>query len=227
MLGAVELRGDETVVDVGCGNGNDQRQLRAAGHTGTILAFDLSVGMLRTLDEAVPATNADVAALPLRDGAADVALAMHMLYHCPDLPAAVAELRRVVRPGGTLVASTNAAAHFVELRELWTEVLSEAAGRAVRPWHGSTERFALEAAAELLGASFDDVRIQPTTNRLLVPEVDPVVAYVASTRDLSQHDVDDGTWAAALGLLRARVADHIAADGSFAITTASGVAVAT
>ena len=31
----------------------------------------------------------------------DVALAMHMLYHVPDVPAAVAELRRIVKPGGT------------------------------------------------------------------------------------------------------------------------------
>lgn len=226
VLGAIELQGDETVVDVGCGNGNDQRQLRAAGHTGTILAFDLSIGMLRTLEDGVPRANADVAALPLRDGAADVALAMHMLYHCPDLPGAVAELRRVVRPGGTLLASTNATAHFEELRQLWTECLSDVAGRSVRPWHGSTERFPLEGAADVLGLAFDDVHVVPTTNRLLVPEVGPIVTYVASTRDLSQHDVDDETWAAGLGLLRERVAARIAADGAFVITTASGVAVA-
>lgn len=226
VLGAVDLTGDETIVDVGCGNGNDQRQLRAAGHAGPILAFDLSVGMLQTLDAGVPSANADVAALPLRDGTADVALAMHMLYHCPVLPDAVAELRRIVRPGGTLLASTNALAHLQELRELWTEALSDAAGRSVRPWHGSTERFPLEKAADVLGTSFDDVRVQLTTNRLLLPEVAPVVAYVASTRDLSQHDVDDATWAAALDLLTERVTARLAAEGVLAITTASGVAVA-
>ncbi|MDQ3108049.1 MAG: class I SAM-dependent methyltransferase [Actinomycetota bacterium] len=93
VLGAIDLDGDETVIDVGCGNGRDGRQLLAANHAGPIIGFDLSVGMLRMVVGQVPAVNADVAALPLRDGAADVALASHMLYHCPDLPAAVAELR--------------------------------------------------------------------------------------------------------------------------------------
>ncbi|MDQ3108050.1 MAG: hypothetical protein M3Q68_09635 [Actinomycetota bacterium] len=59
-----------------------------------------------------------------------------------------------------------------------------------------------------------------------MPDVEPVIAYVASTRDLSQHDVDDETWSAALVLLAERVHAVLATDGVFAITTASGVAVA-
>lgn len=53
------------------------------------------------------------ARLPLGDGGVDVVLAMHMLYHVPDVPAPVAELRRIVKPGGTLLASTNSGGVFV------------------------------------------------------------------------------------------------------------------
>jgi ubiquinone/menaquinone biosynthesis C-methylase UbiE len=51
-----------------------------------VLGLDLSPGMLATIRERAPGAallNADAAALPLRDAAADLSLAMHMLYTCP------------------------------------------------------------------------------------------------------------------------------------------------
>jgi SAM-dependent methyltransferase len=226
VLGAVSLAGDEVVLDVGCGNGNDVRDLLAAGFGGPIVGFDLSVGMLRTVQPlGVPVANADAAALPVRDGAADVALAMHMLYHCPDIAATIAELRRVVRMGGTLVVSTNARAHLQELRALWTSALSDALGSAIEPWRSAAERFSLEDAPRLIGASFDDVDVQRTDNRLLVTEVEPAVAYVDSTRDLSGHGVSDGVWGAALDVLRSRVRSCIEAEGALALTIVKGVVV--
>ena len=227
VLGVIALRGDEVVVDVGCGNGNDVKDLQAAGFGGTIVGADLSVGMLQTLRPlGVPVLNADAGALPLRDGAADVALAMHMLYHCPDIPATVAELRRVVRRSGSLVVSTNAAAHLQELRWLWTEALTEVVGSDVEPWRSSTERFSLEDAADVLVASFEDVEVHRTDNRLLVPEVEPVVAYVESTRDLSGAGVTDDVWSAAIELLSARVRSVIDVEGALELTVVKGVLVA-
>jgi len=70
----------------------------------------------------IDARVGDVQALPLGEGEFDVAVAAWMLYHAPDLDEALAELGRVLRPGGRLVAVTNASDH---LQELW-----ELAGRA-------------------------------------------------------------------------------------------------
>ena len=61
---------------------------------------------------------ADVQELPFADGEFDVAIAAWMLYHVPDLERGVAELARVLRPGGRLVAATNSRFHLLELREL-------------------------------------------------------------------------------------------------------------
>jgi ubiquinone/menaquinone biosynthesis C-methylase UbiE len=226
VLGAVALRGDELVADVGCGNGNDVRDLQRAAFGGTIVGFDLSVGMLSTVAPlGVPVANADAAFLPLRDGAADVALAMHMLYHCADIAAAVRELRRVVRAGGALVVSTNAVAHLRELRELWTDALSAASGTDVDPWVSAATRFSLEDASAVLGIAFDDVEVQRVDNRLLVTDAEAAVAYVASTRDLSGSDVGDDVWAAALDLLRARVHAVIAERGALELTAIKAVLV--
>ena len=217
---AVELRGDETVIDVGCGNGNDVRQLRAGGHTGTILGFDLSAGMLRTLEADVPAVNADAGALPLRDGVADVALAMHMLYHCPDIPAVVAELRRVVRRGGVFVASTNSVDHLAELGDALSAAVAAAGGRP-RRWGEGPARFSLEHGGEVLARSFATIERHEDRNRLLVTDPDVVVAYVQSVRDLYDEESDD-VWDDALTLLAARVAGEIQEHGAFAISTAAG-----
>lgn len=227
VLGAWSLRGDELVVDVGCGNGNDVRDLLRAGFGGTIVGCDLSVGMLATVAPlGVPLANADAAALPLRDGVVDVALAMHMLYHCPDIGAAVRELRRVVRrDGGVLVVSTNSSVHLEELRRVWTEALSEACGSSVEPWRSVASRFTLEDAPRVLGAAFDDVEVQRTDNRLVVPDVDPLVDYVESTRDLSGLDITDDVWREAVEGLRARLGSAIAEDGAVHLTVVKGVLV--
>lgn len=223
MREVADLRGDETVVDVGCGNGNDARQLRAGGHTGTILAFDLSVGMLRTLDAAVPAANADAGALPLRDESADVALAMHMLYHCPDIPAVLAELRRVLRRGGVLVASTNSVDHLAELGDALSSAVA-AAGGTPRRWGEGPSRFSLEHGGEVLARSFTTVERREDRNRLLVTEVDAVIAYVLSVRDLYGEESDD-VWNRALAILGDRVAGEIQEHGAFAVSTATGTFV--
>ena len=60
----------------------------------------------------------DVQELPFADGEFDCAVAAWMLYHVEDLDRALSELRRVLRPGGRLVAVTNGRQHMEELRRL-------------------------------------------------------------------------------------------------------------
>ena len=64
----------------------------------------------------IDARVGDVQELPFADGDFDVAVAAWMLYHVPDLDRGLAELARVLKPGGRFVAVTNSADH---LRELW------------------------------------------------------------------------------------------------------------
>jgi ubiquinone/menaquinone biosynthesis C-methylase UbiE len=123
------------VADVGCGNGFDLRQLVSGGRCRHAFGLDLSGGMLRSLEELAGRSEwltliqADAQRLPLRDGVVDVALAMHILYHVPDVPAAVAELRRIVRPGGTLLASTNSDGGMAEVHDLLDDAVSDVPGR--------------------------------------------------------------------------------------------------
>ncbi|POX38781.1 SAM-dependent methyltransferase [Streptomyces sp. Ru73] len=102
------LRAGDRVLDAGCGTGRALPALRAAvGPSGTVLAADLTPEMLEAAvragrDAEGALLRADVAALPVRDGALDGVFAAGLISHLADPARDLAELARVVRPGGRL-----------------------------------------------------------------------------------------------------------------------------
>ncbi|NGO76361.1 methyltransferase domain-containing protein [Streptomyces sp. YC504] len=107
-VAAIGLRHGDKVLDAGCGTGRALPVLRAAvGPEGTVLGADLTPAMLR---EALRAGRdadgglllADVARLPLRDGALDAVFGAGLISHLPEPAVNLRELARVVRPGGRL-----------------------------------------------------------------------------------------------------------------------------
>ncbi|MCX6021420.1 MAG: polysaccharide pyruvyl transferase family protein [Chloroflexi bacterium] len=100
-------RAGETALDLGCGPGDTAARLAAAGVR--VVGMDRSAAMLALAHrEAEPRwARADATALPLRDGCLDLAICAGVLEYLPTvaLEAALAELRRTLRPGGRLVIS--------------------------------------------------------------------------------------------------------------------------
>jgi 2-polyprenyl-6-hydroxyphenyl methylase / 3-demethylubiquinone-9 3-methyltransferase len=94
------------LVDLGCGAGLLAPHVRGYRHIGV----DLTASALaQAAQHGVVALRADVSAVPLADGCADVVAAGEILEHVPDLPAVVREACRLLRPGGLLVIDTIAA----------------------------------------------------------------------------------------------------------------------
>jgi SAM-dependent methyltransferase len=98
------LRDGALALDAGAGSGVAGDALRARG--AHVVAADREFDMAAYGAASGPAVTADVTALPFRDGSFDVAAAAFVLNHLPDPAAGLAELRRVTRPGGAVLAST-------------------------------------------------------------------------------------------------------------------------
>ncbi|MFD0683134.1 class I SAM-dependent methyltransferase [Actinomadura fibrosa] len=111
--GMLALAGDVTgrrILDAGCGAGPLAAALRERG--AAVTGIDASAGMLqlarRRLGDGVPLHVADLNdPLPFDDGAFDDVVASLVLHYLEDWGPALAEIRRVLRPGGRLIASVD------------------------------------------------------------------------------------------------------------------------
>jgi hypothetical protein len=93
-------------------------------------------------------------------------------------------------------------------------------------WMRAFERFGLENAPDILGLEFDAVSVVPSYGELVVPEVDPVVRYVESTRSSLEPRLPAGLgWGEAITRIRAEVAREIEATGGFRSATRAGILV--
>ena len=152
------------VLDVGAGTGKLTRAVAGEGHR--VVAVDPSEGMLDALRAAVPGVEARVGtaeSLPAEDGSVDAVVA-GQAYHWFDPPAALPEIGRVLRPGGTLGLLWNSrdetvpwVARFGELifshedgsTELTEPPMRPPFGRATVRWYDHEQHLTVDGLVDL------------------------------------------------------------------------------
>jgi ubiquinone/menaquinone biosynthesis C-methylase UbiE len=213
---------DAHILEVGCGPGWLWRnQLGMVAPSWRILLTDLMPGMTGEAmaalghDVRFGALQMDVQALDLPDAAFDAVVANWMLYHVDDRPRALAEIRRVLKPGGSLLAATNGDAHVAEIDALVNAYLG-----AASPVRGGLA-FSLENGAAQLAPFFERVAMEDRQDVLRITETEVVVRYVLSFNEAKQAIVGDR-----LQELRRRVQEEIASAGAFIVRTHTGVFIA-
>jgi SAM-dependent methyltransferase len=118
VFAAVRKFRPNRILEVGCGEGELAERMVRELHA-HVVAVDQSERMVelaraRRIDTGL----GDVQALDFDDETFDCAVAAWMLFHAQDVDRALAELARVLRRGGRLVAATNGPDHLTELYEL-------------------------------------------------------------------------------------------------------------
>jgi SAM-dependent methyltransferase len=102
LLAALEGTSGRRLADIGGGTGNYSLALKREGWAPVVV--DRSPEMLaRASAKGLETVEADAQRLPLDDGAFDAVMMISMLHHVEDRPAALAEARRILRPGGRLI----------------------------------------------------------------------------------------------------------------------------
>ena len=119
---AAEVRGQGLVCDLGCGPGHVGRYLHDRGVE--LCGIDLSPGMLeqaRRLHPGLEFRQGNLFALDVKDGTFAGLVAFYSIVHIPpaELPRALRELRRVLRPNGPLLLAFHVGEEILHPGELW------------------------------------------------------------------------------------------------------------
>lgn len=176
LLDTLALRGDETVLDAGCGTGRLTRLLLERLPHGRVIALDVSQQMLEGAREnlepdfpgRVEYVRSDLLAINL-DRSVRVVFSTATFHWVPDHPRLFRNLARALEPGGTLLAQMGGKGNLHRLLSRAERVMAEPTYRPYfngwnRPWHFADEQATAQRLAE---AEFRHVTVslfpEPTT----------------------------------------------------------------
>ena len=221
----LDLAPGSSILELGCGPGTLwQKNMERIPRDWKITLSDFSAGMLQEVQHNLPANDErfsfqiiDAQAIPFEDNSFDAVLANHMLYHVPDLPQALSEIRRVLHPQGYFYATTNGNAHLQEIKTFMQQAGFGDRNGVLGYGNGA---FRLENGMELLASWFSQIELRRVENNLAVTEAEPIVAFVLAS--VKPESIDEQK----VKTLRALLDQELAQYGVVHITKDAGIFIA-
>ena len=214
------------ILELGCGPGllwQENAQRVPAGWEITL--SDFSPGMLAQARRSLKGVSRpfdfaviDAQHLSCPPARFDAVIANHFLYHVPDRPRTIAEIRRVLKPGGKLYATTVGDNHMGAL----TRLVERFDAQSEIVIHGRSFPFTLQNGSDQLRAAFAAVKIHRYPDELRVTEAWPLAEYILSS---TRFSVPPGDRLRA-DLLRFLELELAARDGVIVIPKESGIFIA-
>ncbi|EOO32575.1 MULTISPECIES: methyltransferase domain-containing protein [Bacillus cereus group] len=180
VMDHLQLQGDEKILEVGCANGSFLSLLQTNGHTGHLTGLDQSKTMLSeaTIKNSIIEWRlGDAGKLPFEANCYDWIVARHMLYHMKDVEKTIQGFHKVIRPGGTLLATTNSSVTLPRIVEMCNRMLD---AFALPKTISSVTPFCLENGKEILQSVFPTVEETVIHNALVFHHATPIVNYISS-----------------------------------------------
>lgn len=219
----LKLPEDANILELGCGPGYLWQESISRIPAGwRITLSDFSPGMLdaawRNLvvtGRAFQFQEIDAQSIPLEEESFDAVIANHMLYHVPDRPKALGEIRRVLKSGGHLFATTIGQNHLKEMAN-WI--------RQVNPgteFFSFGSPFTLENGLDQLREFFPQVHLFRYPDALHVTDIKSIIAFILSTSHAAEVSEEK------LADLEKELEQELAEKGKIFISKDSGLLEAT
>ena len=229
VFDGLDLPANANILDVGCGPGDLWAgNLDRMPPGWNVTLTDASDGMLRETrsklgeDGRFAFRVADVRDLPFADHSFDAVVANHMLHHLPDTDEALAEISRVLEPGGVLHAAANGRGAHAEMGRM-LRVLDPS--RPDDRYFQSDLSFSLENGKEQLSRWFHEVSLRRRDDAFVVTEVRPLLDYLlsGSAADAVRRRDGDEELERRTAHLEKLLEEEISDRGTIRITKDSGV----
>jgi ubiquinone/menaquinone biosynthesis C-methylase UbiE len=215
----LKLPENARILELGCGHGLLWKENISRIPAGwNITLSDLSSGMLDAAWRNLVVTGRafhfkeiDAQSIPFEDKTFDAVIANHMLYHVPDRPKAIMEIKRVLKPGGRLIATTVGENHMREMIDWYARV------HVSKVWESFANPFTLENGPEQLKPYFPHMSVSHYEDNLQITEIEPIMAYIRSgirVAELSENE---------LAALQQGLEEKLKQKGSIFVTKDSGL----
>jgi len=230
-LDNLKWNGYESILDVGCGPGRWYHAIQKKFPQASYYGIDLFPGMIARHPARSRLALADAQRIPFPDETFDVVMANHMLFHVPDIDRALREFRRVLKPDGTVMATTNSIHNMPELQQIIRRaitLLAPPGTTSIRVPGQAADLFSLESGTRMLSRHFYAVVRYDLPRTLVFQSVDPVLAYLDSTRSVREAELPDGvSWDDVMVIVREQITRLVEHFGELVINSLTGLLVAT
>ncbi len=179
-----EIDDGSKLLELGCGAGDMWKcQHDAVAKCAKLILSDFSEGMVQRTKENLRAYEnieyrvVDIQEIPFDNNSFDIVIANMMLYHVPDLPKGLSEVRRVLKPGGKFYCATYGEHGIVQYMSQLLSIYGVE--------DHVNKNFTLQNGKEILSGIFDTIELLEYPDSLAVTNVDDMVDYIYSLSSMS------------------------------------------
>ncbi len=232
IVNLLKLKGDESILDAGCGNGDLLIEIRNKyKHRGELYGIDIAEGILqkaislnKKTKSKINFQKADIRNFKLPSEHFDIVILKHVLHHVDKPTQAILECRRVLKKNGRLVVVVTGKKSRLLLRQL-KQKIADILSLGFFP--DAEKDINLESISGYLKSQFWNFRIKKFKSNLHLKNSKPYVAYVDSGRDFWAGGIKDEKWREVLSFSKKYFNQIIKSKGQISDQSILGIVVAT
>ena len=183
LFSNLHLKPGMKILELGAGNGALWSQnIAKVSKNVTIVLSDISEGILADARKTIgdhPQFQYSVfnaQKIPFADNTFDLVIANHMLFYCDDIPKALQEVQRVLKPDATFTCSTYSKRHMHEI----TDLVQSYNDNIVLSSTNLYERFGLDNGRQILQPYFKNIVCHKYRDAIELSDSMPIISYILS-----------------------------------------------